>query len=320
MGYDTRFWGTIAIDPPLNEHERAHFVEFAENGLSATVRKSHDTSATPPLDIAAEHNLPDSCCQWIPDDAGTTLEFDQGEKFYCASDWMVYLIDTFLRPCATLQQDLARRAPGYEFAPALEHFTFDHQCNGEIDAQGEDADDRWRLIVRDNIVSVQSGDVVFTQETLLNSRLRTKPSGSPDPAGAPRTNKPILRLIAVRSSGQLAAWSDRTSERLPDGRVPGRALPATLAGLLDGENLVIPQSTPIVRFDLAPPLAAHLLLKSGIDPDPDLPQRTLRQVDGISRRHTNDDGIQIQDLKTVSIDLFTEFAAQIGVPVQRTSR
>lgn len=319
MGYDTRFWGTIAIDPPLNNHERAHLVEFASTGLSATVTKSPNPSATPPVTIAAEHNLPDSYCQWIPHDAGTALEFDQEEKFYYASDWLAYLIDTFLKPGARLQQDLARRSPGYEFAPALEHFTFDHLCNGEIDAQGEDADDRWRLIVRDNIVSVQSGDVVFTRETLLNSGRRTEPSGSPDTSGAPGTNEPILRLIAVLPDGKLAAWSDPTPERHLDGRIPTRVLPATLADLLDSGNLMIPPATPIVRFDLAPPLPAHLLLKSGINPDPELPQRTLRQAGGISRRYTGDDRHQIRALETVSIDLFTEFATQLGVLVQRTS-
>jgi hypothetical protein len=36
----------------------------------------------------------------------------------------------------------------------LWHFTFDHVVNGTIDAQGDDPDDRWQLVVVDNEVRV----------------------------------------------------------------------------------------------------------------------------------------------------------------------
>jgi hypothetical protein len=39
--------------------------------------------------------------------------------------------------------------------------------NGSIDAQGEDSDDRWRLKVKDNVVSVQYGEVSFGSEELV---------------------------------------------------------------------------------------------------------------------------------------------------------
>ncbi len=39
--------------------------------------------------------------------------------------------------------------------------TLDHVLNGTIDAQGEDANDRWRLIVTNNVVTTQEAKVVW---------------------------------------------------------------------------------------------------------------------------------------------------------------
>ncbi|WP_199754305.1 hypothetical protein [Amycolatopsis sp. WAC 01375] len=319
MGYNTFFWGSITIDPPLNEHERAHLNEFVQYGLSATVTTSDSALAAATPGLTADNKLPTSACQWIPTESGDALEYDQEEKFYFGADWMVYLIDTFLKPGASLQHDLARRPSGYEFANAVEHFTFDHSCNGVIDAQGEDADDRWRLIVRDNVVSVQAGDVTFPRETVLVSGRRTHTSGDPALATAPGGHEPVLRLIAVLPDGTVAAWSDPAPERHPDGKLPSSELPATLAEILDSDDLVVPQATPIVRFDLAPSLSAHLLLESGIDPSAALPYKTVLQDGHRSRRYTGDDRHQFWSLEWVSIDLFIEFATQVGVLVQLTS-
>ena len=58
---------------------------------------------------------------------------------------MAYLIEHFLRPGA---------AAATSGDPQFSGFTFDHTLTGEIEAQGEDPDDRWLLRVTENRVSV----------------------------------------------------------------------------------------------------------------------------------------------------------------------
>lgn len=84
-------------------------------------------------------------CNWIPVEQGRAIEWNEGEKFYNAAEWMAYLIDHFLRPGALASQVDSK---------LFEGFTFDHIVNGQIEAQGEDSEDRWVLIVEDNEVSV----------------------------------------------------------------------------------------------------------------------------------------------------------------------
>ena len=72
--------------------------------------------------------------QWVLDEDGAEIRWDYGEKFYDAPQWMKWLIDTYLAPAG-------------------------HVCNGEIEARGEDYDDHWFLIVRDNSVFTQQAKV-----------------------------------------------------------------------------------------------------------------------------------------------------------------
>jgi len=120
MGYTTDFSGSIAIDPPLNEAERAQLVAFAED--------RHESIEFPGI-----------WCQWVPTEDGAELVWDGGEKFYNAAAWMKYLVDTFLSGT--------------------------HVLNGEIDAQGEDPEDRWRLYVVDNVVSMAWAEFVYGDPT-----------------------------------------------------------------------------------------------------------------------------------------------------------
>ena len=185
MGYTTEFYGSITIDPPLNAAEVDYLRRFA-----ATRRMTRTTGpfvAQPTKDdpfgqerdetVIDGNNPPPGqpglWCQWVPTEDGAALQWDEGEKFYCAPEWMAYLIDTFLRPRAKLQSLLEVRAdlrgtwvptsrPRID-DPAFLDFTFDHVLNGEIDAQGEDHLDAWQLVVEDNVVVVTSGSGLSTQ-------------------------------------------------------------------------------------------------------------------------------------------------------------
>jgi len=75
-------------------------------------------------------------CQWVPNGDGTALMWDEGEKFYEYEDWLRYLIEHFLAPW---------------------HYT----VNGEVEWKGEDSSDIGLLVVKNNIVSVKLGSIVY---------------------------------------------------------------------------------------------------------------------------------------------------------------
>jgi hypothetical protein len=169
MGYTTDFYGSVDIDPPLNAAEISYLKQFAETrrmdrdkgpyfvGGSGEFGQGHDPDIRD--HNASADGQPGLWCQWVPTDDGASLEWDQGEKFYNASEWMGYLIDHFLKPgaWAALDLDAAIRQDA-RFAA----FTFDHTCNGEIEAKGEDADDLWLIDVSGNDVTVKDGKVVYS--------------------------------------------------------------------------------------------------------------------------------------------------------------
>jgi hypothetical protein len=162
MGYTTDFYGAVSVEPPLNEDERTYLRKFAETRRldrergpyfvdgSGFAGQGHDS------DIRDYNNPPEGqpglWCQWVPIDDGTAIEWDGQEKFYEAEEWMAYLIDHFLKPGAE-----ASKSDDPQFAG----FTFDHVVNGTIEAQGEDPDDKWRLVVEDNVVRTQQAKIVW---------------------------------------------------------------------------------------------------------------------------------------------------------------
>ena len=163
MGYTTYFDGAVEIAPALNEAERDYLRAFSETrrmnrergpyfvGGSGFHGQGHDPDVTnlnqPPA------GQPGLWCHWVPDEDGGLLLWDESEKFYEAEHWMAYHIDHFLRPGAEA---------GRTGDPQFEQFSFDHILNGEIEAQGEDPDDKWLLRVTDNAVTVRQGVVDYS--------------------------------------------------------------------------------------------------------------------------------------------------------------
>jgi hypothetical protein len=150
MGYTTEFSGHVTIDPPLNLEEINYLLRFAdtrrmerENGPyyvdGGGFKGQADESDVIDFNKPQE-GQPGLWCQWVPNDEGTEIEWDGGEKFYYAAEWMKYLIDHFLKPGALAASQL----------PFLQA---NHTVNGVIEAQGEDGSDRWDLVVEDNVVN-----------------------------------------------------------------------------------------------------------------------------------------------------------------------
>ena len=227
MGYTTYFTGEVTITPPLNEYEIAYLNSFADSRRMDRrkgpyhVEPGNDFARGSNADVRdfnmPPHGQPGLWCKWVPTDDGGAIEWSGAEKFYDSPEWMKYLIDTFLKPGAAVQQEMRTLqgnaalmrlpASGWTYPEEFKHFTFDHVCNGEIDADGEASDDRWRLVVRDNVVSVQNGSFVYSDESVVGE-------------GSPAT----IRVTATRA--------DQPDEDLPALTTGQRALPAAV-DLLD---------------------------------------------------------------------------------------
>lgn len=169
-GYTTDFEGSIAIEPPLNKHEIEYLTQFANtrrmertNGPYFVKGEGAFGQGAGP-DTIVDHNgsgqQPGLWCQWEPSSDGTDLHWDGGEKFYNSAEWMKFLIEHFLQPDAFVKHGLFENV---KIDPRLAHFTFDHVLNGTIDAQGEDSDDKWRLIVEDNVVKVAEAQITYAE-------------------------------------------------------------------------------------------------------------------------------------------------------------
>lgn len=171
MGYTTEFFGAIAVEPPLNEAECDYLERFAKSRRMDRERGPYFTEGSGFLGQGDDADIrefnrpaegqPGLWCQWVPDESGARIEWDGGEKFYEAERWMAYLIDHFLRPGA-----IASRSADPQFA----RFSFDHVLDGEIEAQGEEPDDKWLLRVEQNRVRIAPGRVVYGAPTDVPGR------------------------------------------------------------------------------------------------------------------------------------------------------
>jgi hypothetical protein len=194
MGYSTDFIGHVTVTPPLNQHEIAYLRKFAETRRMARANGPYFVDGTGyfgqghDADIEDFGRSPDGqpglWCQWVATDDGTGIEWNGIEKFRHADAWMAYLIATFLKPGAAVQKELAAPVPGRVYSDDLRHFTFDHQVSGVIEAQGEDPEDRWDLVVQANAVSVRRYEV--TPESDSSALLDRVFNGHhPDPRDMP---------------------------------------------------------------------------------------------------------------------------------------
>ncbi len=164
MGYTTDFEGSVTVEPPLNVHEIAYLRKFAQTRRMARTLGPYHVDGLGSFGQGQDADVlnynqppeeqPGLWCDWEPTEDGTGIEWNGTEKFYNSVEWMRYLIDTFLKPSATVRNAATEeRHLGWFYPAEFAHFTFDHVVNGTIAAQGEDPDDTWRLVVTDNVVT-----------------------------------------------------------------------------------------------------------------------------------------------------------------------
>lgn len=172
MGYTTDFTGSVTIEPKLNPAEISYLNDFAKtrrvDRTGGPLYVGHDVPGYTDdfgqgegTDLILNGNQPHKdqpglWNQWVPTESGTEIEWDGGEKFYNAAEWMKYLVENLLAPSARPYLDAHMGED-----PRLEFFTANHVVNGEIEAQGEDYNDRWALVVKDNAVAVAEAVVTY---------------------------------------------------------------------------------------------------------------------------------------------------------------
>ena len=162
MGYHTEFEGQFFLDKPLEENHNKYLTKFSGTrrvkrnssvvdtfkdplrtavnlptgrdgcyyvGATGFAGQDRDSSVidynTPPAD------QPGLWCQWIPNEDGSSIEWDGGEKFYDYIPWLQYIITNFLSP-------------------------WGYTINGKVSWRGENASDKGTIVVKDNkITTVQ---------------------------------------------------------------------------------------------------------------------------------------------------------------------
>jgi hypothetical protein len=75
-------------------------------------------------------------CQWVPNEDGTAIVWDEGEKFYHYIEWLEYMIDKFLRP-------------------------WGYTLNGSVNWFGESSDDR-------GIIRVENNEIDSAEDEITN--------------------------------------------------------------------------------------------------------------------------------------------------------
>jgi len=148
MGYSTDFFGEFILNKKLDEETHTFLKKFAETrhmqrniegyGVEGEFYVDGGGSfGQDHEDNIVEYNQPPSTqpslwCQWVPNEDGTTIKWDEGEKFYEYVEWLVYIIANFLAP------------KGYVL-------------NGLVEYQGEENEDFGAIAVKDNKVLVSKG-------------------------------------------------------------------------------------------------------------------------------------------------------------------
>lgn len=155
MGYSTDFTGQFVLDKALTKEHEEILLKFSSTrrmardltklGMSDEEAAKYGSEGAYYVDgkgfqgqdkdpsVIAGNRPPEGqpglWCQWIPKHDGTAIVWDEGEKFYAYVEWIKYLIVHFLE-------------------------IWGHKLNGEVKWQGEDINDRGKITIVDNEVSV----------------------------------------------------------------------------------------------------------------------------------------------------------------------
>jgi len=137
MGYTTSFTGVLNFSRPLTLKEAAIWMKHVD-----AVQENQDEPERNP-------SWPESgYLQWVPTGDLTGMVWDGEEKFTDWEDWLTWVVDTILKPWRIV-------------------------ANGEMIYQGEDAEDRGKIYMVNNQVTVERGtDKIGRAEPLTSDALK----------------------------------------------------------------------------------------------------------------------------------------------------
>ena len=154
MGYSTDFEGTLKLNKQLTLDDKTFLDKLANTRRMARnvdekygVEGEFYVDGTDDFgvgdDSVIDYNRPPKTqpelwLQWIPTEDGWGLEWDGNEKFYNYVEWLEYLIEKILEP------------RGYIL-------------NGEVEWYGEEREDAGKIIVKDNIITIQEAKTVYEE-------------------------------------------------------------------------------------------------------------------------------------------------------------
>lgn len=167
MGYTTDFYGSFELDKPLKPEQGEYLRKFAETRRMQRDEQKAAKLPDPVREVAGlpigkeggyfvgakgfagqdgddsviDYNAspadqPGLWCKWAPNADGTSIEWNGNEKFYDYVEWLRYLIEHFIKP-------------------------WGYVLNGEVEWQGEDRDDRGKIIVTNNDVTSRESKIVY---------------------------------------------------------------------------------------------------------------------------------------------------------------
>jgi len=162
MGYTTEFDGGFVLDKPLTQEHMDYLQKFSETRrMKRDVSKLKDMEDSfrvvvgLPLGHEGEffvgglgfagqdddasvitHNDPPSTQpglwqHWVPNNNGTKIEWDGGEKFYDYVEWLDYMIDSFIK-------------------------SWGYKLNGTVKWRGENFDDLGVITVKNNTIEIKT--------------------------------------------------------------------------------------------------------------------------------------------------------------------
>lgn len=171
MGYTTEFVGQFNLDRPLEENHKAYLERFAETRRMKrdavkcqTLPDSIREAVGLPVGVEGEYYLcpgryedsrdasvvdyneppstqPGLWCQWVPNEDGTAIVWDEGEKFYYYAEWLEYIVKNFLIP-------------------------WGYKLNGVVEWSGEESGDLGAIEVTDNKIEVMEAVITYKRTSL----------------------------------------------------------------------------------------------------------------------------------------------------------
>lgn len=171
MGYDTIFKGYFTFDTPLTPAQVAYIQKFEKTrrmkrcpltveSLNDPLREavglpignegeyyvgidSSDLFSDNWDESITNHNCPPISqpglwCNWTVSDDGSTLEWNEAEKFYNHLEWIHYFIDHFFNP-------------------------WQKHMSGTIHWQGEEEEDAGDIVINNNVITVNYVNVSVAQ-------------------------------------------------------------------------------------------------------------------------------------------------------------